>query len=153
MDQSQGTIGQRIARAARTFEKRRTKHGRKWVAVFMNEDTIVIALHGSLTAAEKALAQSPAGADQVREFHRQLFTNVSATLLGKIKNITGMEVRDTTAEIEPTTGSVVQLFTTGTVGEEFLLASGGPAGRQTVGRPAVGPQVRGVLKTFPRAAP
>ena len=123
MDQSQ-----KIARAARAFEKRRTKHGRKWVAVFMNEDTIVIALHGSLTAAEKALAQSLAGAAQVREFHRQLFANASATLLRKIKSITGMEVRDTTAEIEPTTGSVVQVFTTDTVGEDFLLAPGGPAG-------------------------
>jgi hypothetical protein len=48
----------------------------------------------------------------VQEFHWQLFTNVSATLLRKIKNLTGMEVRDTTAEIEPTTGSVVQFFTT-----------------------------------------
>ena len=124
MDQSQGTIGQKIAWAARAFEQRRTKHGRKWVAVFMNEDTIVIALHGSLTAAEKALAQSPAGAAQVREFHRQLFANVSATLLRKIKSITGMEVRDTTAEIEPTTGTVVQVFTTGTVVQVFLLAHG-----------------------------
>jgi hypothetical protein len=45
-----------------------------------------------------------------------------------IKSITQMEVRDTTAEIEPTIGSVVQIFTTDTVGEEFLLAAGGPAG-------------------------
>jgi uncharacterized protein YbcI len=121
MDHSQGTIGRKIARAARVFEKRRTKHGREWVAIFMNEDTIVIALHSSLTAVEKAVAQSQAGAAQVREFHRQLFGNISATLLRKIKSITGMEVRDTSAEIEPTTGSVVQVFTTDTLGEEFLL--------------------------------
>ena len=124
MKLTQGTIGSKIARAARAFEKRRTTHGRKWVPVFMNEDTIVIALHGFLTAAEKALAQSPAGAAQVREFHRRLFTNVSAALHRKIKKITGMEVRDTTAEIDPTTGSVVQVFTTDTVGEEFPLAPG-----------------------------
>jgi uncharacterized protein YbcI len=134
MDQSQGAIGQKIARAARAFEKWRTKHGRKWVAVFMNEDTIVIALHDSLTVAEKALAQSPVGAAQVREFHQQLFANVSATLLREIKSITGMEVRDTTAEIEPTTGSVVQVFTTDTVGEEFLLAPGEPAGMGVFGK-------------------
>ena len=127
MHQSQRTIGQKIARAARAFEKRRTKHGRKWVAVFMNEDTIVIALHGSLTATEKTLAQSPAGAAQVWKFHRQLFATDSATLHRKIKKITGMEVRDTTAEIEPTTGSVVQVFTTDTVGEEFLLTPCGSA--------------------------
>jgi uncharacterized protein YbcI len=136
MNHYQGTIGQKIARAARAFEKRRTKHGRKWVAVFMNEDTIVIALHGSLTAAEKALARGSAGAAQLREFHRQLFANVSTTLHRKIKKITGMEVRDTTAEIEPTTGSVVQVFTTNTVGEEFLLAPGGPAGTQAPGHGA-----------------
>jgi uncharacterized protein YbcI len=119
VDQLQRTIGQRIAWAARAFEKRCTKHGRKWVAVFMYEDTIVIALHGSLTAAENALAQSPAGVACVREFHRRLFTNASAGLLQKIKSITGMKVRDTTAEIEPTTGSVVQVFTTDTIGESF----------------------------------
>jgi uncharacterized protein YbcI len=104
------------------------------VAVFMNEDTIVIALHGSLTIAEKVLAQTPAGAAQVREFHRQLFANGSTTLLQQIRSLTGMEVRDTTVEIEPTTGSVVQVFTTETVGEEFLLAPCGSAGRRdTVG--------------------
>jgi uncharacterized protein YbcI len=123
MDLSQRTIGQRIARAARAFEKRRTNHGRKWVAVFMNEDTIVIALHGSLTAEEKALAQSLAGATRVREFHRQMFSKASAALLRKIKSITGMEVRDTTAEIEPTTGHVVQIFTTDMVAEDLPLAS------------------------------
>ena len=114
MHRSQRTISQRVAQAAHAFELRQTKHARKWVAVFMNEDTIVIALHASLTVAEKALTQSPAGAAQVREFHRQLFTNVSASLFRTIKSITGLEVRETTAEIEPTTGNVVQVFTTDT---------------------------------------
>jgi uncharacterized protein YbcI len=133
MHRSQRTISQRVAQAAHAFELRRTKHGRKWVAVFMDEDTVIIALHGSLTAAEKALTQSPAGAAQVREFHRQLFTNVSASLFRTIKSITGLEVRETTAEIEPTTGSVVQVFTTDTVGEEFLRAHGRPAGSRAPG--------------------
>ena len=127
MDQSQGTIGHQIALVARTFEKWRTKHGRKWLAVFMNEDTIVIALYGSLTAAERHLAQSPAGAAQVREFHQQLFAKVSTALRRMIKNITGMEVCDTTAEIEPTTGHVVHVFTTDTLAEDFLPIAPVPA--------------------------
>ena len=133
MDLSRRTIGQRIARAARAFEKRQTKHGRIWVVVFMNEDTIVIALHGSLTAAEKAQSQSLAGAARVWEFHRQMFTNASAALFRKIKSITGMEVRDTTAEIDPTTGHVVQIFTTDTVAEDFPLPSSNPAGTRAPG--------------------
>ena len=36
MDQFQGTIGQRIAQAARACEQRRTKHGRDWVAAFLS---------------------------------------------------------------------------------------------------------------------
>jgi uncharacterized protein YbcI len=130
MDNSQWAAGQKIAQAARAVERRRTKHGREWVAVFMNEDTIVIALHASLTAAETALAQSPAGATQVRDFHRQLFADGTASLLREIKSITGMEVRDATAEIDPTTGSVVQVFTTDTATEEFLLPPRGSAGTQ-----------------------
>ena len=110
MDRPNCTMAQQIAQAARAVEKQRTKHGRKWVAVFMNEDAILIGLHGSLTAAEKALAQSPAGASWVCEFHRQMFTAAPAVLHRKIKSITGMEVRDTTAEINPKTGHVVQIF-------------------------------------------
>ena len=90
----------------------------------MNEDTIVIALHGPLTVAEKALARSPAGAAQVRDFHRRLFADGSAPLHRSIKSISGMEVRGTEAEIVLATGSVVQLFTTATAGKDFLPALG-----------------------------
>jgi uncharacterized protein YbcI len=131
--QPQLTIGERTARATHAFELRRTKHARKWVAVFMNEETIVIALHGSLTGAEKALAQSAAGAAEVQEFHRQLFADVSALLLRKIKGITGMNVRHTSAEIDSTTGSVVHLFTTDTEGEDFPRAPSGFAATSTPG--------------------
>jgi uncharacterized protein YbcI len=119
MDDSQGNIGQKIAQAAHAIEKQRTKHGRKWAAVFLNEDTLAIALHGCLTAAENALAHSPSGATQVRDYHQQLFAGLPASLLQRIKCLTGMEVRDTTAEIHANAGSVVQIFTTNSVGIDF----------------------------------
>jgi uncharacterized protein YbcI len=72
----------------------------------------VVTLHGALTPAEKALAQSPAGAAQVREYHRQLFTDACAPLR---------------QEIEKITGSVVQVLTTGTMVQVFLLAQRVPA--------------------------
>jgi hypothetical protein len=40
----------------------------------------------------------------------------------EIQRITGMEVREATAEIEPASGAVVQAFTPGTVVQVFLLA-------------------------------
>src|SRR5207244_11117761 len=96
--------------------------------VVLSEDTLVITLHGALSRAEKALAQSPAGAAQVQEYHRQLFNSSFDSLREEIKRITGVEVREATAEIETTTGTVVKAFTTGTVVEVFLLAGSVPTG-------------------------
>lgn len=123
MNRLQEPVGEQVAGAVRAFETRRTKHARKWVAVFLNEDTITIALHGSLTAAETVLAQSPVGIARVREAHRQLFARQSAGLRQQMKSLTGLDVRGVTAEIEPTTGTVVHVFTTDSVTEQFLPAS------------------------------
>lgn len=43
------------------------------------------------------------------------FTNSADELREEIKRITGVAVRDATAEVEATTGTVVQVFTTGTM--------------------------------------
>jgi len=42
----------------------------------------------------------------------------------EIRRITGTEVREATAEVEATTGTVVQVVTTGAVVQVFLLARG-----------------------------
>jgi len=123
MDKSKSTMAQQIARAAIAFEQRRTgNHVPKSVTVVLSEGTLVITLHDALSPAERAMANSPAGAAQVQEFHRQLFASSSETLRQEIKRITGMEVREATAEIEPASGAVVQAFTTGTVVQVFQLA-------------------------------
>ena len=129
MNKSKTSMAQQIARAAIAFEQRRTgNHVPKSVTVVLSEGTLVITLHEALSPAEKALAKSPAGAAQVQEFHRQLFASASDTLRQEIKRITGMEVREATAEVEPASGVVVQAFTTGTVVQVFLLAGSAPTG-------------------------
>jgi uncharacterized protein YbcI len=128
MEKLDPSVAQQIAQAASAFELRRTGRAPQSVGVILSENTLVITLHGVLSPAEKALAKSPAGAAQIQEFHRQLFIDSADTLRDEIKRITGVEVREATAEIEPTSGTVVQVFTTGTVVQVFLLASGVPAG-------------------------
>jgi uncharacterized protein YbcI len=122
------TVAHRIAQVASAFEQRRSGRVPKSVTVVLSENTLVIALHGTLTPAEKALAKSPEGAAQVQEFHKQLFNDTADALRQEIKKITGAEVREAAAEVEPTTGTVVKVFTTGTVVQVFLLASNVPAG-------------------------
>jgi uncharacterized protein YbcI len=116
------TIAQQVAQAASSFQQQRTGHAPKAVTVVLSENTLVITLHGALTPAEQAMANNPAGAAQVQEFHRQLFANSSGTLRHEIKRITGVEVREAAEEVEPATGAVVHAFTSGTMVQVFLLA-------------------------------
>ena len=127
MDQSNLTRAEQVARVAMAFEQRRTGHLPERANVVLNEDTLVVTLHGALSPAEKVLASNPAGAAQVQEFHRQLFLSSCEALRQEIKKITGVEVREATAEVETTTGTVVHAFTTGTVVQVFLLARSVPA--------------------------
>jgi uncharacterized protein YbcI len=141
MNKSNLTMAQQVAQAASAFQQQRTGHAPKSVTVVLSEDTLVVTLHGALSPAEKALAQNPAGAAQVQEFHRQLFANSAESLRQEIKRITGVEVREATAEVETTTGTVVQVFTSGTMVQVFLLGqsisaetwNGSGAGHQSLG--------------------
>jgi len=132
---SHSTMAQQIAEAAMASELKRTGHAPKSVTVVLTENTLVITLHGALSEAEKAVAKNPAGAAQVQEFHKQLFANSSEWLRQEIKRITGVEVKEATAEVETSTGTVVQAFTTGTMVQVFLLASTVPT--ETWSGPAV----------------
>ena len=127
MDKPHATMAQQIAQAASVFEQQRTGLIPKSVTVVQSEGTLVVTLHGALSPAETALAKSPAGAAQVKEFHRELFASASDALRQEIKRITGVEVREAIAEVEPTTGTVVAVFTTGTVVHVYLLARSIPA--------------------------
>lgn len=127
MNTSESTLAKQIAQAAIAFEQRRTgNHVPKSVTVVLSEGTLVITLHDALSPAERVLAKSPAGAAQMQEYHRQLFANSSDSLRQEIKRITGMDVREATAEIEPASGAVVQAFTTGTVVQVFQLNGSAP---------------------------
>jgi uncharacterized protein YbcI len=126
MKPTDSIIAQELAQVASAFQQQRTGHAPKSVTVALSEDMLVVTLHEALTPAERALAQSPVGAAQVQEFHRQLFSNSSKEMREEIKRITGREVREAAAEVEAATGTVVHAFTTGTMVQVFLLGKEAP---------------------------
>jgi uncharacterized protein YbcI len=126
MEKSQSTMAQQVAQAVMAFQQKMTGHAPKAVTVVLSQDTLVVALHGALSPAEKDMAKSPAGAAQVQEFHRQLFINSSQSLREEITRITGVDVREAVAEVEPTTGAVVQAFTSSATVQVFRLAQNVP---------------------------
>ena len=116
-------VAQEIAEIVRDYQTQSTGHAPTAVSVVLSGDTLVITVHGALTPAEQALARTPAGAAQVQEFHRKLFASSSEPLRQEIKRITGRNVREAIAEVEPATGAIVHAFTSGTMVEVFLLTS------------------------------
>jgi uncharacterized protein YbcI len=126
MNNSESTMAQQIAQAASDYVQQNRGHVPQSVSVVLSDSTLVVTLHGALSPAEKALALSAAGAAQLQEFHQRLFANSSYSLREEIRRITGVEVREAAAEIEPATGTVMKVFTTGTVVQVFLLAHSVP---------------------------
>jgi uncharacterized protein YbcI len=122
MNQSESAMAKQVAQVAIAFQTEQTGHAPASVTVVLSEDTLVITMHDALTPAEKALSLSVDGAVRVQEFHRQLFLSSAAALRKEITRITGREVREAAAEVEPATGTVVHAFTTGNVVQVYMLS-------------------------------
>jgi uncharacterized protein YbcI len=116
------TMAQQVAQAASAFQQQRTGHAPAVVTAVLSGVTLVVTLHEALSPAEKALAQSPSGAAQVQEFHRQLFACSADSLRQEIEWITGVEVCEAAAEIPTAAGAVSRALPTGTMVQVFLLA-------------------------------
>jgi uncharacterized protein YbcI len=126
-------MARQIADAATTFQRDQTGHAPESVTVVMDHETLVITLHGALSPAEKVMARTAAGAALVQEYHRQLFAGTSDALRRAITRITGIEVQEAAAEIEPASGTVVHAFTTGTMVQVFHLGRRVPANAASEG--------------------
>ena len=121
------TVAEQIAHAVCIFQRLATGHTPRAVSVVLSTDTLVVTLHEALTPAERAVFQSENGAARVREFHQHLFANSSRSLRQEIQFITGLHVRDATAEVEPKTGAIMHAFTTGDMVQVVLLKPNMPA--------------------------
>jgi uncharacterized protein YbcI len=128
MDAQKLTMAQQVAQAASAFQQEQTGHLPSAVTVVLSGETLVITLHNALSPAEKDMAKSPSGAAQVQEFHKQLFATSSEALRQEIRRITGVEVRESAAEVEPTTGAMVLAFASGNMVQVFQLVHGIAAG-------------------------
>ena len=110
MDESASTRAQQLARSVSAFECARTGRPPKSVAVVLGGDTLVATLHGALSPAEQALAQTPAGLALVQEFHRALFASACGPLRQELERITGAEVREAGAQVHGGSGTLVLVF-------------------------------------------
>jgi uncharacterized protein YbcI len=108
----------RIAWVVSAFERERTGHPAAAVTVSLAAATLAVTLHGALSPAELALTVTREGVALVREFHRTLFAGVCAPLCAEIARLIGVDVRESSAEVQGATGTMVLVF---------LLAAAVPA--------------------------
>jgi uncharacterized protein YbcI len=118
------SMAQQIAQSAIAFEEQRLGRKPTSVTVVLGGDTVVITMVGVLSRAEMTLAENPAGAAQLQEFHQQLFQLSSDPLRKEIKRITGLQICE---DAKNKATSAVQVFSVGTVVQVFLLAGRLPA--------------------------
>jgi len=121
MDKNDPTAVQKIAEAASNFQLETTGHRPTAVSVVLSDETLVITMHDALSPAERALSKSSEGANKVQDFHRELFASSSEAFRKEIELLTGRQVREAAAEVEPTTGAIVHAFATGMMIQVFLL--------------------------------
>jgi len=135
MEKPRPTLAQEIAEVVIAFQQQTTGHAPKAVTVVLSQDTLVIALHEALSRAEKDLAKSPSGAEQLREFHQQLFATSSEWLRKQIERVTGVQWLEAVVEVEPATGDMVQAFARSAKVQVFRMARSEP-GKDGSGRHA-----------------
>ena len=121
MNDNTADFERELADIASHHQEQLTGHAPKAVTVVLSKETLVVTLLEALTPAEKALARSPEGAAQVQEYHRQLFASSTDGMRQEIQRITGRQVRESAAEIETETGTVIHAFTTGAMVQVYLL--------------------------------
>lgn len=120
-------MARQIAEAVSAYEDRSGSHLHKSMTVVLSDQTLVITLRGALSPIEHTLAQTPNGAAQLQEFHRDLFADNPGSLRHEVKRITGVEICEAVTEVEPASGAVVKVSTSGTVVHVILLEGNVPA--------------------------
>jgi uncharacterized protein YbcI len=120
------TAAERIAQAATAFQQECTGHGPGSVSVLLGEGTLVVTLHDVLSPAEREMARTPEGAGKIHEFHQQLFQTSAMVLHHEIERILGLQVLESTEEIERAGGSVMKVFASGAMVQVFRLSRATP---------------------------
>jgi len=128
MDNSNSVMARQVALAACDFERRRTGNSPKSVTVVLGEHTVVITCTVPCRRPRELWRKSPQVPLKCRSFTANCSTTPPIRCGRRSDEVTGADVREAAVEVEPTTGSVVKAFASGTVVEVFLLADSVTAG-------------------------
>jgi len=114
------TMARQVARVVRAHHQQQTGQSPSSVTVVLCEGSLVITLHGTLTAAEQAMVRIPDGVVRLEEVQRQLFASSWDVLREEVKRIMGVEIHEETAEVQASTGTVIHTLETTNIDHVIL---------------------------------
>ena len=98
------------------------------VTVIGNGAWMVVHLHEPFSALERRLArEDEAGAERVRQFHRDLFARTAGALLEHVEAATGVRFQGAIVHVDTATGSVVKTLATIPDVDLFVMGRGLPS--------------------------
>jgi uncharacterized protein YbcI len=104
---TKGQIEAEISIAITQFEKEHFGRGPKETRTYLIQDMLLIRLKGVLTPAEKSLAESPGGAQLIKEVHLRLIESSRTLLENIIVEKTGVKLISSHTDISSHTGERV----------------------------------------------
>ncbi|MFM8415069.1 MAG: Na-translocating system protein MpsC family protein [Planctomycetota bacterium] len=117
-----------MACAVGTFEHGLLGRSPTSVTVIGTGSWMVVHLHEPFSALERRLArEDEAGAERVRQFHRDLFARTAGALLEHVEAATGVRFHGAIAHVDTATGSVIKTLATIPDVDLFVMGRGLPA--------------------------
>lgn len=122
------TPARQVASAVSGFEHGLLGRSPTSVTVIGTGSWMVVHFHEPFSALERRLArENDAGAERVREFHRDLFARTAGALLEHVHAATGVRFHGAIAHVDTATGSVVKTLATIPDVDLFVMGRGLPA--------------------------
>ncbi len=109
---TKGQIEARISEAVSKFEIEYMGRGPKDIKTFINQDLVIIRIHGFLSISEQKLSETSHGIKLIKEMRTALFESARDYLESIIKPVINANIVSTYCDVSTKTGEKIIVITT-----------------------------------------
>ena len=121
---SKGQMEARICESFNRFEIDYMGRGPRQIKAYILQDMIIVRMVGFLSQAERKLAETAQGVEQIKKLRSMLFENAKADIEAMIIPIIQMDIVSIHSDVSTKSGEKIVLITLGSSLEECLQDAG-----------------------------
>ena len=121
---SKGQMEARICESFNRFEIDYMGRGPRQIKAYILQDMIIVRMVGFLSQAERKLAETAQGVEQIKKLRSMLFENAKADIEAMIIPIIQMDIVSIHSDVSTKSGEKIVLITLGSNLEECLQTAG-----------------------------